>query len=268
MTESTHVHLFALRWHPISPEAWSLRETQTRFWRLYWNLQDGAYLRWNDTVIPLRKNRFYFIPAGLALEADSQCDVLQLYAHFDVLGLSTPLQRELFSQPFLLPEELCEEGQKLAASLPEEGEAPLSLRWRAQSAIYRGLSLWLEALSPEQQRRARLLRADLEPLLPAVNFIDENVAQPLRVPEMARLCHMSESLFLRRFRECTGQTPVAYVLERRVQLAAQLLHFSDDDIAAIAATAGFGNRQYFSRQFQRHTGLSPARYRRVREGEN
>ncbi len=73
---------------------------------------------------------------------------------------------------------------------------------------------------------------------------------------------MSGDYFMRRFRECVGQTPQQYVLERWLVAAAQRLVFTDDGIERIAAETGFGNRFYVSRVFARHFGLPPATYRK------
>jgi len=72
---------------------------------------------------------------------------------------------------------------------------------------------------------------------------------------------MSEDHFIRRFRECVGQSPAQYIQEQRVARAAQRLVFTTESIDAIAAATGFANRFYFSRVFTRHMGTSPAAYR-------
>ena len=51
------------------------------------------------------------------------------------------------------------------------------------------------------------------------------------------------------------------VIQLRLNQAARLLEHTVDDIGAIAREVGFGSPYYFSRQFRRHFGMSPRRYR-------
>jgi transcriptional regulator GlxA family with amidase domain len=107
------------------------------------------------------------------------------------------------------------------------------------------------------------LSAEHGPVLAALHYIEDNIGERLINVHLARLCHLSEDYFIRRFRQSLGQSPVAYIQERRVTLAAQRLLFSSESIEVIAAQCGFGNRFYFSRVFKRHTGVAPAAYRGV-----
>ncbi|MHB9132925.1 MAG: helix-turn-helix domain-containing protein [Armatimonadota bacterium] len=101
-------------------------------------------------------------------------------------------------------------------------------------------------------------------MLPAIRFIEERLAERLSNHLLAEQCCINADYFIRRFRDCTGKTPVQYIQEHRVRIAAQRLVFTDHTIEQIAAETGFGNRAYFTRIFTRHTGISPAAYRKAR----
>ncbi|HET8841014.1 MAG TPA: helix-turn-helix transcriptional regulator, partial [Ktedonobacteraceae bacterium] len=68
--------------------------------------------------------------------------------------------------------------------------------------------------------------------------------------------------FIRRFRLSIRRTPVQYIQEQRVKRAEQQLLMTRLSLEQIAADNGFGSRSYFSRIFTRHTGVSPAAYRK------
>jgi AraC-like DNA-binding protein len=52
-----------------------------------------------------------------------------------------------------------------------------------------------------------------------------------------------------------------YLVEWRMQLAANLLVSTEQKLAAIAEQAGYGSEAAFSRAFHRHVGMSPAQWR-------
>ena len=80
-----------------------------------------------------------------------------------------------------------------------------------------------------------------------------------------RMCDVSRlpiRTFKRRFRQATGFTPIDYVQTLRVEEAKQLLETTDQDTDTVAAEVGYEDPASFRRIFKRHTGVTPARYRR------
>jgi len=68
----------------------------------------------------------------------------------------------------------------------------------------------------------------------------------------------------RRFRPATGVSLYAHAVRARVAAAGRLLVETDQPIAAIAEHLGYRDVFFFSKQFRRHAGLSPAAYRASR----
>ena len=85
-------------------------------------------------------------------------------------------------------------------------------------------------------------------------------AQP--VSRMAARSRLPERSFKRRFKVATGYTPVAYVQTLRIEEAKQLLETTDDATDEIGRQVGYEDPTFFRRLFRRHTGTTPARYRR------
>ena len=71
---------------------------------------------------------------------------------------------------------------------------------------------------------------------------------------------MSRTTFAERFRARAGETPIAYLARWRMMLAAERLQHSDDTIARIAGSLGYGSEHAFSTAFKRIMGTSPRRY--------
>jgi transcriptional regulator GlxA family with amidase domain len=105
----------------------------------------------------------------------------------------------------------------------------------------------------EEQNR-RLLRAR--------DAMDGSYAQPLDVPSLARVAHVSPAHFSRTFRETFGETPHRYLQRRRIERAMFLLWQTDRSVTEICFDVGFASLGTFSRTFREIVGESPSDYRR------
>jgi AraC-like DNA-binding protein len=77
---------------------------------------------------------------------------------------------------------------------------------------------------------------------------------------------MSKRSFLRAFQAATGKSPIAYLIQLRINRAASLLRRGDDSITDIAFLVGFRDSNYFTRQFRKVFGTSPRAYRNQHTG--
>ena len=99
-------------------------------------------------------------------------------------------------------------------------------------------------------------------MLRARDAMDRAYAEPLDVPTLARLAHVSEAHFIRTFRATFGETPNRYLQRRRVERAMFLLRSSDRTVTDICMAVGFSSLGTFSRVFAEIVGEPPSVYRR------
>ncbi len=99
-------------------------------------------------------------------------------------------------------------------------------------------------------------------LLRARDAMDRDYAQPLDVPALARVAHVSPAHFSRTFRAAFGETPHRYLQRRRVERAMFLLRESEHSITDIGHRVGFSSPGTFSRTFHVIVGRSPRDYRK------
>ena len=88
----------------------------------------------------------------------------------------------------------------------------------------------------------------------------DNLSKPLSVAAIADRHGMAER-YLQRLFEAEGTTLSAYVLERRLARARQMLlnpHMADLKVASVAIDVGFASISYFNRAFRRRYGASPS----------
>jgi AraC-like DNA-binding protein len=107
---------------------------------------------------------------------------------------------------------------------------------------------WLEAL-----RDPRLGRA--------IGALHRDPGRNWTVSELAAETGSSRSAFAERFVSLTGQTPLRYVAELRMHLAAQWIRQDRMSIEAAAERLGYTSQAAFSRAFRRVTGASPGAVR-------
>ena len=269
-----HIRIFRAERIMIGSD-WNIANVQSPFWRFYANKEDGASLLLSTGEVPLRAGEPYLVPAMVPFTCKNVRTLEHFYVHFDVLGLSQITLRELWNRPVQVPSSslLRDAVQGVISDLPCVEGPPLNRppadgfsfhqECRLKSVIYTALTLSMDAMPREVREQGELRARQIEPVLPAIDFIHNHLADEISVPVLAVRCGLSPDTFARRFRGCVGQTPTQYVLEQRVTAAAQSLLFTRDSIDKIAERTGFGNRFYFSRLFAKRIGLSPAAFRRA-----
>ncbi|MEU2350254.1 AraC family transcriptional regulator [Modestobacter sp. NPDC049651] len=99
-------------------------------------------------------------------------------------------------------------------------------------------------------------------MLRARDAMDRRYAEPLDVPTLARIAHVSEAHFIRTFRAAFGETPHRYLQRRRVERAMWLLRCTDRTVTDICMDVGFSSLGTFSRVFREVVGEPPSVHRR------
>ena len=98
-------------------------------------------------------------------------------------------------------------------------------------------------------------------LLRARDAMDRAYAEPLDVPSVAAVAHVSEAHFIRSFGAVFGETPHRYLQRRRVERSMFLLRETDRSVTDICLDVGFSSLGTFSRTFREIVGESPTQYR-------
>jgi AraC family transcriptional regulator len=91
--------------------------------------------------------------------------------------------------------------------------------------------------------------------------VDAELADELRLADLAAAVPLSPYHFSRVFKATTGMTPHGYVMRCRTDAARSLLTRGDLDLDEIARRTGFADGPHLARRFRRRFGLSPAQFR-------
>jgi AraC family transcriptional regulator len=230
----------------------------------------GALVIERDLVHDLERASFrpgmsLILPAGRenAWRWNSGSDELHLYVSPAWLGevavaagVATPVLVERFAFEDLL---LC----SLARALLEERRSggvggalfrdtvaeTIALRLLREHCSVTAPPFPRASLAPTRLRRVR-------------DLVEERLECDLSLEDLAAAAGLSRAHFARAFRTTTGQTPYAYLRDRRVARARSLLAASSQPIIEIAGLTGFRSQSHLGRVFKNATGLTPAEYRR------
>jgi AraC-like DNA-binding protein len=92
-------------------------------------------------------------------------------------------------------------------------------------------------------------------------YIELHYAEPISLRDVAAIVGYSGCHLTTIFRRSTGLPVTAWIIRRRILAAQQLLARGEVTVASTCEAVGFTDLCYFTRQFVRHTGVTPGRFR-------
>jgi AraC-like DNA-binding protein len=96
-------------------------------------------------------------------------------------------------------------------------------------------------------------------------YIDSHLDQNIALESLAATADLSLYHFARTFKQSEGTTPHAFVLERRLAKAQELLTATDLPLSQIAFAVGFADQSHLARRFRQMIGMSPGQFRRLQD---
>jgi AraC family transcriptional regulator len=94
------------------------------------------------------------------------------------------------------------------------------------------------------------------------SYIDDKLGSSIRATDLAGVVQLSRSHFSRVFRETFGETPLAYIMQRRICRAQELMLASRLPLSQVALECGMSDHAHFCRTFRKIVGVTPNAWRR------
>jgi transcriptional regulator GlxA family with amidase domain len=101
-----------------------------------------------------------------------------------------------------------------------------------------------------------------EKIREAEQYLQQYFERDLSVDMIAERASMGPRNFIRRFKAATGRLPHDYLQMLRVAAARDLLEDGATSVQAVCSQVGYVDVAFFRSLFKRHTGLTPAEYRK------
>jgi len=93
------------------------------------------------------------------------------------------------------------------------------------------------------------------------DYLNKNLANNIKLKEVADLINMSETAFSHYFKKRTQRSFSDYITDLRIGNAARLIIETDKSISEICYECGFNNNSYFNRVFKKQKGCTPGEFR-------
>ncbi|AGH47929.1 AraC family transcriptional regulator [Sphingomonas sp. MM-1] len=92
-------------------------------------------------------------------------------------------------------------------------------------------------------------------------YISEHLDEPIGLDELAALAGLSRFHFCTAFRQATGSTPHAWLVNLRMERARRLLAHPQLPVTEIALAVGYETPSSFAAAFRKATGMTPSIFR-------
>lgn len=102
----------------------------------------------------------------------------------------------------------------------------------------------------------------LEKMKLILKYIENHYMDRITIEDVAKEVGLSQSHFMKYFKNTMGSTFIDYLNEYRLTMASRLLVSSDSSILDIASEVGFENLSYFNRTFKKRFDMTPRDYRK------
>ena len=128
--------------------------------------------------------------------------------------------------------------------------------------LRRLLALW-DTLAQHTDRHEKSWPGSTQARLQLMlQYIHDHYTETITLKEIADAVYISKSSALQIFRDGIQQSPIAYLIQYRLNRAARLLRTTDKSVTRIAEESGFENVGYFCRKFRELFCQSPGAYRK------
>ena len=137
----------------------------------------------------------------------------------------------------------------------------LPQRERARWCVWKSVELLYLLCAPQEPAPAQA--GNLEEV---ARYMEEHLDEPLSIPQLSRRAFLSPTAFKAAFRQRFGLAVHAWLRQRRMERAAQLLRGSSLTVLEVAQSVGYSSGSQFTAAFRERYGTSPGKFRKMSKG--
>ena len=143
-----------------------------------------------------------------------------------------------------------------------EDEKPIGYELEEYSLIYKVIRYLYLAYQSSKQSIHTTYDANVQIQRNMTSFIHEHFNSKIGLEDIAEAGQVSKSTCIRLFHKYTGKSPVDFLNNYRLQMSAEKLVTTSEQITEIAYACGFGQPSYFNRLFLKEYNMTPNQYRK------
>lgn len=203
-------------------------------------------VQFNGKTLFCEKNTIRFLPKGenheYIVEQEEVSECIDVFFNTD-----TPLSEEAFT--------LNLKNNPIITNLFKK----LFFVWvsKCDGYYFKCISL-LYTIFAELQGQNYIPESQYHAIKPAIEYIHKNfLHEKISIPALAEQCGISESYLKRLFIKKFGIPPTKYIIQLKINHAADLLHTRNYTVSQVAELCGYDDPHFFSRQFKAYIGVAP-----------
>ena len=143
-----------------------------------------------------------------------------------------------------------------------EDEKPIGYELEEYSLIYKVIRYLYLAYQSSKQTIHTAYDANVQIQRNMTSFIHEHFSSKIGLEDIAEAGQVSKSTCIRLFHKYTGKSPIDFLNNYRLQMSAEKLVTTSEQITEIAYACGFGQPSYFNRLFLKEYNMTPNQYRK------
>lgn len=224
----------------------------------------------NNEMIPYRDHYFTFIPQNCLHTTKSDGANQWEYLFFDLNEILDRFLKDNYSKQKLILSDIdnkalvvSEEdfpyvGSLIRSVFDLEREKGVFYRETIRGCMYTILMHILRMQSSVTISDAKTGNR----IMPALEYVQRNYTEDIKVSELAGYCCLSETHFRRLFAHDMNMGPVEYINLIRIQAACDLILKGDYYMEEVAAKVGYQTMSTFNRNFRQILGISPYQWKK------
>mgnify|MGYP000918549841 FL=1 len=142
-------------------------------------------------------------------------------------------------------------------------EKPLGYEMEEYALIYRILRCLYMAYEYGRQTIPSSYDTNIQIQRNMTSYIHEHYGSKIGLEDIADAGQVSKSTCIRLFHKYTGKSPIDFLNNYRLQMSAEKLVTTSEQITEIAYSCGFGQPSYFNRLFLKEYNMTPNQYRKT-----
>lgn len=243
-------------------------------------VEEGEFeFKTTEQTITLKKGEAVFINSNVMhdIRPTGKAKDCKLYAHIFDMHFLSGMYNSIFEQTYIVP--ILKNKQLQAFSIcPDHYTAikmmgnilrmielavsePFGYEFEIRTELGRFWCLLLEDTKPLRSQTSESNQTDIERVKQMMEYIHQHYNKKISLDDISSAASISGRECARCFQRCIHVSPVNYLNEYRIRMAAQMLLQTQDSIITISENCGFSSSSYFGKVFHETMNCTPKEYR-------